>query len=201
MISDLTVYWSLFCELYEILKEEAGSDADLPILIDRLLAADPALGGQLFRIVEGRSSHEQDGQFWRSHQHQLRTLQRVPLADLSPSNPSGRHNLAAVWRTLRNGYAHFNWHYGNQSDSAYWQTMGWDLTNAQPDFQMGSHPEGGYLAYIADAAPPWNSRDFWNMRNLRIIVTPYITLRYHLHLFLNIFLNGQSLSIFGVLEP
>jgi len=173
MISDLTVLWALFCEVYE-----SGA-----IDVNGFLSADPSLEFQLRRIIE-------DGEFWDSPHPGRRTLRQIPLAGAV----TGR--LPDVCRVLRNGFAHFNWRYENLSAEDYWKRNGWDTLSPQPAFNLRTRGPNNYTAYIVDAAPPWNSTAFWDMKNLRIVVTPFHILRYHLHLFLNVLLNGSAANVF-----
>ncbi len=107
--------------------------------------------------------------------------------------------LAEIWRTLRNGFAHFHWRYDDLSASDYWTQQKWDTATAQTAFNLHGRAASNYTAYIVDAYP-WNPNKFWDMPDLRVIVTPFGIFRYHLHRFLNIVLNGDKKDVFG-LEP
>ena len=125
MISDLTVIWSLFSEVYELLKE---SKVD----IARFFAADPRLEDEFQRIFR------EGGEFWDSPSG-TRSLRRVPVQDAVP----GR--LKDIWMTLRNGNAHFHWRYENLSALDYFTRQGWDTSNAAPIFDIVTRPADNYL--------------------------------------------------------
>lgn len=179
MISDLTVLWSLFNDLYEAVHG--------PARLASIIVRDPYLQSQLFRIVEGAAPDDQDGSFWI---YQTNGIGQVPLqAAMQPAN------LSQILRTMRNGFAHFNWHYDDLSALDYWQAQGWSVANHEPAFQLLNRGKRNYMAYIADAKP-WKPERFWQMTNLRILVTHYGVLRYHLHLLLNYILNGNRNDVF-----
>jgi len=175
MISDLTVLWSLFCEVNQLFK---SARVNIPTFFE----ADNSLQGEIRRIIE-------DGEFWDSPDGP-RSLRRVSLEDAVPAR------LPEIWTTLRNGYAHFHWLFENLSASDYWERMGWSTATQLESFGLQSRVPDNYRAYIADANG-WNAARFWDLNDLRIIVTPYHILRYHLHLFLNILLNGDHHDVFG----
>jgi hypothetical protein len=177
MISDLTVLWALFCETYEVIVKEHG------VALALFLAADPRLEAEFARIFN------EGGEYWESPGGPG-SLQRVAQANALP----GR--LADICRTLRNGYAHFHWLYEDLSAVDYWTRQGWDTAAPVAAFGLAGRLANNYTAYIADARPPWNHAQFWNMNDLRIFVTPYTTLRFSLHLFLNILLNDCAINVF-----
>jgi hypothetical protein len=181
MISDLLVLSSLFAEVYELLKNASGNKFKANVI--QLFVANPFLQFEFNRIAE-------DGEFWESPGG-VRSLQLVPLVRAVPDC------LPDIWRTLRNGFAHFHWRYENLSAQDYWTQQRWDTTSAQSTFNLPGRPAANYKAYIVDAMPPWTPHAFWEMSDLRIIVTQYGTLRYHLHRFLNIVLNGDNRDVFG----
>ncbi len=175
MIPDLTVLWSVFCEVYE----ELGGPAPAATFVK----ADPFQVDQFKRIVEGTSGTDQDGSFWHY------PAGRVLLQDAVSAE------LAHVLRTLRNGFSHFRWRYETLSAVDYWNREGWAVANDDPNFNMQNRPAKNYTAYVADAYP-WRPASFWQMNDLRILVTPFPILRYHLHVFLNYSLNGRKLDLF-----
>lgn len=144
---------------------------------------DSSLTFEFYRVVE-------DGEFWDSFR-QVRNLQQVPLAVAVPNR------IGDICDVLRNGFAHFHWHFQNLSGQDYWSSQGWDITQPQPVFNLSNRPEDNYRAYIVDATPPWTPSSFWDMPNLRILVTSFGTLRYHLHRFLNIVLNDSHNDVFS----
>ncbi len=176
MISDLMVFWSLFAEVYELLKST-------PVKPEVFCTEDPSLQRDFYRIIE-------DGEFWESPTG-VGSLRSVSLSDAVPGC------LNEIWRTLRNGFAHFHWHYEDLSAEDYWRRQGWDTTGAPAAFALPTRGKHNYKGYIVDAGGTWSSANFWGMKNLRIIVTPYGILRYHLHRFLNVVLNGSSKDVFG----
>jgi hypothetical protein len=118
--------------------------------------------------------------------------------------PSGRVSvddavsvhLEQLLRTFRNGFMHFHWRYDNLSALDYWNAQHWSIDGSNPAFDLANRPRGNYMAYLADAAH-WNPRNFWTLDNLRIVVTPYGELRYHLHLGLQQLLNDCRVDVFG----
>jgi hypothetical protein len=176
MISDLTVLWSLFCEVFELINEKH-------VDVNTTLAMDQRL------VDEFRRMFNEGGEFWDSP-HGPRSLRRV-------TNVDALADLRRVWRTLRNGYAHFHWRYENLSAVDCWTAQGWDVANPQAVFNIGARPPSNYMAYIADARPPWDAGAFWDQNDLRIFVVPYTTFRYSLHLFLNISLNDSVADVFS----
>ena len=176
LLPDLTFLWSVFADVYHIV----GGPEPLAALV----RADPVLKQDVHRIVEGTSPSDQDGSFW------LYPRGAIPIA--VATDPE----LPSLLRTIRNGFAHSHWLLANLSAEDYWQALGWDITGAPTQFNLGGRPPKNHLMYIADASMPWNSSRFWTMSNLRILVTPSHILRYHLHLFLNYILNGDRTDIF-----
>jgi len=184
MIPDLTVLWSLFNEVFEILK-------NTPTPLASVASGDRYLLFQIQRMLEGTDPEanppDLDGSFWHFPKG------RVQLQDALSKE------LPEVLRTLRNGYSHYHWLYGNLSAIDYWNAQGWDTTQADPRFDLHGRPAKNHMAYIADARnKKWNPNDFWGLRDLRILVTPFHLLRLHLHLFLAYFLDEAKIEIFGV---
>ncbi len=105
--------------------------------------------------------------------------------------------LGDVLRTLRNGFAHSHWVYGNLSALDCWRALGWKTTGKHARlFDLENRPAKNYAIYVADA-PGWNTEEFWSRDGLRILVTPSHVLRYHLHLMLNYTLNASRTDVFG----
>jgi hypothetical protein len=188
MVSDIMVLLSLFSETYESFK---AATADFPACnaaMSAFFAADAPLTGEIRRLVE-------EGEYWESPPPGVRALQRVPLAAAVP----GR--LPDICRLLRNGSAHFHWRYENLSAQDYWTRQGWDTSAPQPAFGLAARRAENYKAYVVDARQPWDSAAFWDMRDLRILVTPFTMLRYHLHRFFNLLLNGSPHDVFAADSP
>jgi len=181
LISDLMVLWALFCEVHEVLVKEHG------LTMPNLCAQDQRLVDQFDRIFN------EQGEYWESPGGAVGTLQRV-------ANPVPA-SIAGVCKTLRNGYAHFHWLYENLSASDYWTRQAWDIAGAIPAFGLPNRPVNNYMAYVADAVPPRPNAppfaaQFWNLPDLRILVARYTTLRFSLHLFLNVLLNDSLTNVF-----
>jgi hypothetical protein len=131
------------------------------------------------------------GEFWDSPDRPPRTLRRVMQKDAIPAR------LKYIWRTLGNGYSHFHWRYENLSAVDYWEQQRWNTRNQQPVFGLASRGVDNFMAYVPDALV-WDPTTFWDLRDLRIMVVPYITLRFSLHRFLNILLNDErNLNVFN----
>ncbi len=175
VITDLVFLWSVFSDVYTIL----GGPAPMAAIVK----ADADLKSDFYRIVEGASDSDPDGSFWHFPRG------RVPLHEAVDTE------LEHVLRTLRNGFAHSHWLYDNLSAVKYWMKLGWQTASSPVEFHLQDRPVKNFMTYIADAYP-WNPQDFWNMKNLRILVTPSHVLRYHLHLFLNCVLNGSRENVF-----
>jgi hypothetical protein len=177
MIPDLTFLWSLFSDVYQALGG--------PVPFANLVKNDAQLLVDARRIVEGASPDDQDGSFWHFPSGQ------VPLHDATGPQ------LGDVLKTLRNGFAHSHWFYADLSAVDYWTELGWDITAANPRFNLTGRPKKNYIMYIADAASrSWEPNRFWTLNDLRILVTPSSILRYHLHLMLNYILNGSRADVF-----
>jgi hypothetical protein len=187
LISDLTMLWSLFCEVYEAFPGLRSRDHATNFA--RVLSSNQYLMNQVHRILEGEPPPRQNGAFWRFNSK--RVCGEIPLAQAKSAD------LDDVLRTLRNGFAHFHWRYENLSALDYWNAQGWDTTGADPRSSLLTRTANNYLAYVVDALPPWNDRSFWKMNDLRILVTPFPVLRYHLHLILNYLLNDSKRDVFG----
>jgi hypothetical protein len=106
-------------------------------------------------------------------------------------------HLEQLLRTLRNGFLHFHWRFENLSALDYWNAQHWSTANAAPGFDLTNRPQKNYMAYVADA-DNWGKASFWNLNDLRILVTPFSVLRYHLHLSLQQLLNNSRVNVFGV---
>jgi hypothetical protein len=184
MVPDIMVLLSLFGEMYEAFVTATANLADRNAALAAFFAADPTLVREIRRLLE-------EGEYWESAAPGTRTLIQVPLVAAVP----GR--LPEISQVLRNGSAHFHWRYENLSAQDYWVRQGWDVGGHHSAFGLMTRAAVNYKAYIVDATPPWNSARFWDMRNLRILVTQFTVLRYHLHTFFNILLNGRSEDVFG----
>lgn len=157
-----------------------------------LVAGDNNLQDNFRQIVKGdRGNQETDGSFWRFNPR------RAPTWSGSASvSDAVSIYLEVLLRTLRNGFSHFHWQYDDLSATNYWNAQHWSLVGAAPSFDLANRPENNFMAYIADAEG-WDPSKFWQLRELRILVTPYVVLRYQLHLFLNQLLNGVRVDVFG----
>jgi hypothetical protein len=178
MVTDLTVLWSFFVEVYEALGKH--------VKLAELVQQSPELMSEFDRIVEGTSPVDPDGEFWHIENGQLVQLQKTVDKDLK-----------SVLKTLRNGFAHSLWCYDNLSALEYWKKRGWDTQNAPVEFKIQDRPAKNYRMYIADGAPKFDPKKFWTTKDLRILVTASTVLRYHLHLILNFVLNNSRVDIFG----
>jgi len=176
MITDIVFLWSVFSDVYEIL----GGPGKLATIVK----GDADLKSDIYRIIEGASSTDQDGSFWHFPRG------RVPLHEAVDTE------LKHVLRTLRNGFAHSHWLYENLSGLEYWMKLGWQTANAPCAFDLQNRPAKNYMTYIADAEEWHRQLDFWRKNDLRILVTPSHVLRFHLHLFLNYVLNGSRENVF-----
>ncbi len=184
-MSDLTVLAALFGETYQALQD-CGALSQFAAT----LAGEGNLREDFRRIVEGSSGQDPDGSFW-----------------IFPPKGNGRVStddavsvhLEQLLRTLRNGFLHFHWRYENLSAFDYWNAQHWSTNGGvAPQFELADRPQKNYMAYIADAAPRWDPTRFWDLKELRIVVTPYSILRYHLHLSLQQLLNDSRVDVFGV---
>ncbi len=114
------------------------------------------------------------------------TPKRVPRRD---PRPWGSAAFAPA------SYAHFHWLYEDLGAPDYWARQGWDTAGALPAFGLPGRTPNNYVAYVADARE-WQHAAFWNMPDLRILVARYGTLRFSLHLFLNVLLNDSVTNVF-----
>jgi hypothetical protein len=181
-MSDLTVLAALFGETFQAFQERAAL-----VQFAAALAGDANLREDYRRIVEGSSQQDSDGSFWM---FPPKGTGRVLISDAVSVH------LEQLLRTLRNGFLHFHWRYENLSALDYWNAQHWSTSGADPQFDLGNRPQKNYMAYIADGAR-WDGAQFWNLRDLRILVTPYGVLRYHLHLSLQQLLNNSRIDVFG----
>jgi hypothetical protein len=174
MVSDLTVFWSLFVEVYETLRRGASQKF-------AVIAANPVLAATLWQIIDDDGT----GEYWTS-----------TAGSLVQERGRGATELAGFARTLRNGYGHFHWHYSDLSAVDYWRRSGWDTQNAAPQFRLSARMAGGHIAYIADSAPRLDGPNFWGGKDLRIIVAKYILVRWYLYRFLRHLLDGVDDNLF-----
>jgi hypothetical protein len=178
LMSDLTILAALFGETYQAFDEHATLSEFAVVL------AGEALKEDFRRIVEG-DSKDRDGSFWVFPTGRVCTDDAVSV------------HLEQVLRTLRNGFLHFHWRYDDLSALDYWNAQHWSTNGgAAPQFNLATRPQKNYMAYLADAEG-WNPKCFWNLKKLRILVTPYTVLRYHLHLSLQKLLNDSRVDVFG----
>lgn len=97
-------------------------------------------------------------------------------------------------RTLRNGFAHFNFRYINVTPSNYFQRLGLALPAHIPEPDVAQN----YRIFICD----WNKRrgDFMAPgSDTRIIETHFAHLRYHLFMFLARFFTAPNHSYVDIL--
>lgn len=173
MISDLTVLWALFSETCAALESYTKFEQYL----DTNLLAKKSL-----TLFINTSEFE----FWASDKD---TLYKVDLKAV---------RLGKIARTLRNGFAHFHWRYEDLSAKDYWEKQKWGQNGPPDAFNFIGRTQNNYMLYIADAdVKIWNPLEFWQMKDLRIVVTKCADLRYHLHLFLNNALNNLNVDVFG----
>jgi hypothetical protein len=185
LMSDLTVLAALFGETYQAFHEHRA----LRQFAD-VLAGEANLREDFRRIVEGCNEQDPDGSFW--------IFAPRGTGRVSTDEAVSVH-LEQLLRTLRNGFLHFHWRYDNLSALDYWNTQHWSTDRAAPEFDLANRPQKNYMAYVADAAN-WDPRRFWDLGDLRILVTPYSVLRYHLHLSLNQLLNESRVNVFGTAQ-
>jgi hypothetical protein len=181
-MSDLTVLAALFGETYQTFAEHHALSQ-----FARVLVSEANLQADFRQIVEGGSGQDRDGSFW-----------------MFPPRGTGKvctHDAVSVHleqllRTLRNGFLHFHWRYDDLSVLDYWNAQHWSISGADTNFNLANRPKKNYMAYLADGHR-WEPTRFWCLNDLRILVTPYSVLRYHLHLSLQQILNGCRVDIFG----
>jgi hypothetical protein len=171
VVSDLAIFWTLFGEIYEILGSKIQT-----------VGADARLSNILWQVIDDPTG---PGQFWTSSGGSFQVETR-----------RGVQEFASLARTLRNGYAHFHWHYDDLSATDYWNSMGWDTANAPGHFDLSSRGSGGYLAYIVDGTPPLHGATFWATKSLRILVAKYVLVRWHLYRFIRVLLDGTDDNLF-----
>jgi hypothetical protein len=179
LMSDLTVLAALFGETYQAFNEHGALSKFAAVL-----AREANLRKDFRRIVEGDDA---EGSFW--------IFPPKGPGRVSADDAVSVH-LEQLLRTLRNGFLHFHWRYDNLSALNYWNAQHWSTDGAAPEFDLANRPQKNYTAYVADATQ-WDPMRFWNLENLRILVTPYGVLRYFLHLNLNKLLNDSSVDVFG----
>ena len=181
MISDLNFLWLVFADVYQIAHERGK---DLASLVD----SEFFLKQQFRRILEGDCPQHPDSEFWH-------TSKKGHLL-LVPPPKALNERLKDVLRTLRNGFAHVQWLYHDLSALEYWNERGWDTANAPSSFDLRGRPKKNYMMYIADGRG-FRPNAFWDVEDLRILITPAAVLRYHLHLFLSFLLTGMKVDVFG----
>lgn len=183
VMSDLTVLAALFGETYQAFNEHNALSG-----FAAALSGEANLQEDFRRIVEGDSG---DGSFW---------IFPPQGSGRVSANDAASVHLESLLRTLRNGFLHFHWRYDNLSALDYWNAQHWSTSGADSAFDLANRPQKNYMAYVADAAN-WNPRRFWQLSGLRILVTPYSVLRYHLHSSLQQLLNGSRVDVFGTARP
>jgi hypothetical protein len=175
VISDLTILWSIYSETYQIIRDSGER-------MSAFIARDPSLLNEIRVIINS-------GEYWETNGTPP-SLEQIPLAE------AAANHVDEICRTLRNGYAHFRWRYDDLNARDYWLAQGWGMISSPAGFNLAARPAKNYRAYIVDT-PKWSAAGFWQMPDLRIIVTGFGDLRYCLHRFLNIILNGDRKDIFG----
>jgi len=183
LMSDLTVLAALFGETYQAFDEHGSG----PLEFAKFVRANVVLQDDFKRIVEGSSPTDPDGSFWHFGPE---GSGQVPLTQAVSGH------LEWLLKTLRNGFLHFHWRYENLAALDYWAVQRWSITSAPVDFDLSNRPKKNYMAYVADGKD-WDPHNFWSLQDLRILVTPYGILRYHLHLILNYLVNGVRVDVFG----
>lgn len=175
VMSDLTVFWALFNDVYEVLKATRTCRS-------ALIGSNHCLESYFKGLLE-------NGEYWESRESRgVKTLVRV-------DELTSRH-YTRFWRTLRNGHAHVNWHYDDLSALAYWEQLGW-ATNEPPgsQFRIAARPARNYTIYVADALD-WDPKSLWELNDLRIAVIAVADFRWYLHRFLLYLLAGSHEPLF-----
>jgi hypothetical protein len=113
------------------------------------------------------------------------------LAAKSGSSPLQNFFLALLVRE----FTVVHWRYDDLSAIDYWNMQHWSTHGAPPAFDLANRPKKNYIAYVADASN-WGRASFWELNNLRILVTPYSVLRYYLHAILQQLLNHSRIDLF-----
>jgi hypothetical protein len=180
LMSDLTVLAALFGETYE-----AFEGCNALSRFAAVLAGEADLREDFRRIVEGTN----DGSFWIFPDGRVSTDDAVSV------------HLEKLLKTLRNGLLHFHWRYDDLSALEYWEAQHWSTNGGAfaRQFDLANRPPKNYMCYLADATN-WRSKGskcFWKLENLRILVTPYIELRYYLHSSLQLLLNNSRVDVFN----
>jgi hypothetical protein len=168
------VLWSLYAEVFELLGRAPGGGA-------AFVRSHPKLCDALLLIVR------EEGQLWRMSSYEIVLVKDEDI----------EAHLGDLMKTLRDGYAHFNWRYDDCSATEYWDRMGWSTAGAPREFAIEQRTKDNYRAYIVGAHPKWDPSAFWQTKPLTLVVTRYAPLRYHLHRFLNRLLTGSELDVFG----
>lgn len=182
LMSDLVVLAALYSEVVQAFDDHCSRAA----LADTI-KADAYLTSQVLRIVQGSRPDDLDGAFWEFDRDST-----APV-DLRLAVSS---RLQSLLRTMRNGFAHFHWRYDNLSSLDYWKAQSWSTANSKSAFGLERRPPKNYMAYIADARA-WDPGRFWALEDLRIVVTPYGVLRYHLFSLVSYLVSGTQTDIFG----
>lgn len=181
IMSDLTVLVALFGETHQAFKEHNG----LPQFAAAVAGA-PNLREDFRLLVEGDGGQGRDGSFW--------IFSPTGTGKVTADEAASVH-LEPLLNTLRNGFLHFHWRYDDLSAIDYWNVQHWSTHGAPPAFDLANRPKKNYMAYVADASN-WGRAPFWNLNNLRILVTPYSALRYYLHAILQQLLNDSRIDLF-----
>lgn len=175
ILLDLTMFSTLFRDAYELL----GGDR---------LAQEVTTQPELANALESMFF---DGEYWerpRISRAAFGPLQRAPSIDAG--------TYKNILRTLRNGFAHFHWRYDDLSAIEYWARQGWTTQDSEPAFDLAGRQAQNYLTYIVDSQS-WDPNAMWAEGDLRIAVVPVRELRFFLHQFLNILLNGDATTLFN----
>jgi len=179
LISDISMFWSLFCEIFETIGRGLNSNKDMAQRLAGVVSTDAFLRGQLTRLVRGGTR----GFYW------------LGGAGVVPDPVTS--TLPELLSTMRNGFSHFHWRYENLTAKEYFKSQGWQAVSDNPSFEQRA-TTAGHISYIVNStARPWNGATLWSHRDLQILVTPYVDLRARLYTFINHFLCDRRLSLFG----
>jgi hypothetical protein len=180
-MSDLTVLVALFGEVHQAFKEHGELQR-----FATALSGDAKLREDFRLLVEGDGGQGPDGSFW--------IFGPSGNGRVSADEAASDH-LEPLLNTLRNGFLHFHWRYDDLSALDYWNAQHWSIEGAPGAFDLPNRPKKNYMAYVADASN-WGQKPFWELKNLRILVTPYTVLRYCLHTILQQILNHSRIDVF-----
>src|SRR5437667_3070280 len=148
MMTNITFFWTLFNDVNAAFKSK--------VQIEAAIVADPILENA-FRGLFAK------GEFWYSPRKGVGNLQQMKSIAAS--------EYETIWRTLRNGFAHFDWRYENLSALDYWTKQGWATAGAIASFGLAGRTADNYLAYIADGVN-WKPSAMWQLKILAMFVTP-----------------------------